>query len=632
MTLFYLLVLALVSPILHLVIGEWASEAALRWILRKPAEPTSPIGYWRLYYCVGLLLSLCLVFVLANVGLPLALAYVISLGAAGPVLHRVRFWLSAMTIRPSLNFALWFTIVLTLGVSLVNSVDGVQTPWRNNYGDLTWHMGMITSFVFGDNFPPQNHLFAGVTLSYPFFMNLWTAALWSLSPGVDSFALVFLYQWMVIWIVIYYALEGDRLPLLPWVVLFGGGAYLIITRALGIEQGLAFAGAGPYAHDLIDKGYPWTPFLTTIWVPQRTAIFGAMTLLTAIEALHRATGPQGATTEGERHRLVFLSGLVLGLSPLVHTHFFLTAAVYGALTLGARVLRSGDEREARLREMYLFLLALLPVLLGLPWIIAKSGIITISGSWMQTEPGFLRAFSDGTLLWLRNAFPWLASVGLFFYLSRSWRTCAVIVTMFLAANVVQISSWNWDQLKIFLGIYLITMSLWQTLPNARARRAHWLLVVLLAPCIAELVISLQRYDRYTVYTKEELKLAEEVRDATSPSAVIAAAPDHNSPVTLTGRKMFYGYEGTLSSHGLDYMPRRELFLSLDKLAKCRELAEADERIAPSVSCPQYLYWSDREKRYWKIDKPPAPFAATKLPQLYELGSVPVSAAPPGSSQ
>lgn len=45
----------------------------------------------------------------------------------------------------------------------------------NNYGDLPLHLAYITSFVYGNNIPPQDPSFAGEKLVYPFLSDFLSA-------------------------------------------------------------------------------------------------------------------------------------------------------------------------------------------------------------------------------------------------------------------------------------------------------------------------------------------------------------------------------------------------------------------------------------------------------------------------
>jgi len=595
-----LLLIMAVSPLAQIVCGEWVLEHVFAAVRKEHSESDLLVEYWKVYLLVGLFVSLTIVLALCCAGLPLPLSLLLALAPAGLRLARAIAWLRRFRPTPSINFCIWFSFTLALGISLVSSVSGIQTPWQNNYGDLAWHLGMIDSFVFGRNFPPQNHLFAGDTLSYPFFINLWTAALWVFHPTPAALSHVFLYQWMIVWTVIYYAIDGDRTTMAPWAVLFGGGAYGAFRQTI-VDLGAAHH----YAHELIDKGFPWTPFLTTIWVTQRPAMLGAAVLLAGVQVFHRFLFSADAGREGERQ--VFFSGALFGTSPLVHTHLFIVGVLYTTFTLAFRAVR---QRVLR-KHLAWLLLGFFPALFYTPWIVGKSGIIRIAGGWMQDEQsGLLQSFAGGAGLWWQNGLPWLILTLIAALLTKRFLSAAVLALLFLLGNIFQLAVWNWDEIKIFLGIYLISLTLWNGSVSRKAWLGHWLLIFLTLPALTELYVSLKKYERYTVYTSEELELAAKIRRSIPSNAIIAAAPDHNSPVTLTGRRMFYGYEGTLSSHGLNFLPRRAIFQDLDRLLQC----------VPSDSgpCPDYLLWTEREKKYWNRATPGAALQSTSVPELFKI--------------
>src|SRR5512140_1322520 len=55
--------------------------------------------------------------------------------------------------------------------------DGIHTGGTQNLGDLPLHLGAITSFVDGNNFPPQNPSWAGAKFAYPFMSDFLTATM-----------------------------------------------------------------------------------------------------------------------------------------------------------------------------------------------------------------------------------------------------------------------------------------------------------------------------------------------------------------------------------------------------------------------------------------------------------------------
>src|SRR5213080_2646280 len=59
--------------------------------------------------------------------------------------------------------------------ALLDKPEGYYTGVLNNYGDLPFHLSVITRFAFGQNFPPEDPTFAGVRFTYPFITDFISA-------------------------------------------------------------------------------------------------------------------------------------------------------------------------------------------------------------------------------------------------------------------------------------------------------------------------------------------------------------------------------------------------------------------------------------------------------------------------
>ena len=46
--------------------------------------------------------------------------------------------------------------------AMIVKPEGIYTGVLNNFGDLPFHLSVITSFAYGQNFPPEDPTFAGV--------------------------------------------------------------------------------------------------------------------------------------------------------------------------------------------------------------------------------------------------------------------------------------------------------------------------------------------------------------------------------------------------------------------------------------------------------------------------------------
>lgn len=541
----------LAASLSQILIGYHTWQATLRLLNKlKLLDSEKPEINLIANFVLGLLVHLSAILLLKSLGTSWLIACLLPLLPC--VLdYKLLIKISkSIRLEPSLNFCLWFLVTFFLGLSLIQTHDGIQTIWANNYGDACFHLGMISSFTFGANFPPELHIFSGTPLSYPFFMNLWSASIWWINPSYYSLSVIWMIQWMICWSLVFWLLRGQDNQLLPWAVLFGGGTFAYLFDVLGDPT------TAP-AHSFIEKGQPWAPFLTTVWIPQRTTQLGLLTTLAPLALFHK---------DRDNSKSLVLAGLILAFSVLAHTHFLLITTLYIIFL-------------TKPKNLLPLLIALSPGLLFLPFILSKGGAFSLMNGWMD---------GNTFLMWAKNAPFWYLSLLALISITKNGRNIFVIFGLFIAANVFKIAFWEWDQIKIFIALYLCTISYWAYLESENALKIQILCVALILPGLFETCRVLQNISSSTMYTKAELKEVEEIKRITDPSDVILAKPDHNSAITLTGRKLYYGYEGTLWSHGIDHERRKKEMESLEGLS---ETCEED--------CPNYLYWSNREKGYWK---------------------------------
>src|SRR6267378_6234811 len=71
--------------------------------------------------------------------------------------------------------AVAIVIWLVFARAIFEKPDGIYTGVLNNYGDLPFHLSVITRFAWGQNFPPEDPTFAGVRFTYPFITDFISA-------------------------------------------------------------------------------------------------------------------------------------------------------------------------------------------------------------------------------------------------------------------------------------------------------------------------------------------------------------------------------------------------------------------------------------------------------------------------
>ena len=547
-------------------------------------------------FILGIFLTNALYLLLKSVSVPWAWVWVIILAAIPAQLTEVQKAQQQIKFSACLNinFIIWAFINLLIGCSLFEvTSEGIQSIWISNYGDLAFHLGMLASFVFGDNFYPQYNIFAGHTLSYPFTVNLWSSAFWSQSPQFLGLKYVFFYQWQVVWLSVYFLLKGNLNKLLPWVILLGGGVYFSWSKE---------------APPMIEQGFFWVPLLPTTWIPQRSAMLGLLLLLTSLKIFFEYLQNPVAGRS-----LLFYLALLTASFPLVHGHFFLIFLGFIAIFSVCLFI----QRKLSLTAVALLALSCLPAIITSISISDKAAIFHWMYDWTVGDKKkywylgtLLEQYMDSPLIsmpvnWLVNAWPIFIIFGVFIYQTRNYLLVAVLLILFLVGNFVKMHYWDFDQVKYFVGLYVLFIFIWsEKFPKSRL---NFLLLLLVIPGVVNLAWTVGDRQTYTTYSAKDLEIAENIRRRTPANAVIASAPDHNSAALLSGRKLYLGFVGTLWTHGINYHQRESANKDLLKIKNCE--------VEP---CPNYLYWSESSRKYWKMETPPAIFGRTDLPYLFKV--------------
>ena len=528
------------------------------------------------------------------------------------------------------HYAIWLLVIILLGGSLFIADDSIKTPWMNNYGDLAFHLGMITHLTFGPDFPPEYHLFAGESLSYPFFINLWTSILWAPFSELATLPTVFLWQWVILWTILYFSFDAKKNLYLPWLLLLGGGSYIAI--ALKPEE---------WSWRLINEGYPWTTLLSTVWVTQRSALMGAAVSAVAIRLVFSINQQENMVDSQRRWAVnlqyAFIAGSLIAFSPLVHTHFFMVCALFCGAYLLLKCVRCDDVRfhlsipavstssdALSIRsvrswwnnhEAQSFIVLFFTACLAMcffPLLSGKSSMIQFMYGWLVPlpKPPVFEHIIQSTALWLSNAGHWLFIWALLWVLSRKHQAFLIVTILFLLGNLVLLSGWEWDQIKVFLAIYLVFLMIWSQINSSTVKRVSGLCALVLAgPGAYELYRIYESKPLFTLYDSNTVSLSKVIQEVTAQESIIAVAPDHNNVITLSGRRQFMGYPGTLASHNIDYGERERVMKDLKKIASCAENASAKTQ----AYCPEYLVWDTSAIRYWKRQHPGAGFEPVSIP-------------------
>jgi len=444
---------------------------------------------------------------------------------------------------------------------LWSTPGGLSTGIINNFGDIAWHTELISSFAEGQSTPPNNPIYFGQRLAYPFLADFASAIL-LVSGATITQSIVLLAMTMLPTLFILFYLVAKKVTestqaatIALLLLLFSGSTFgwLQIAQDISTQGGISQLLSGPWrfyysgAADPTSAYHLINPLLGLI-LPQRSLLFGLSISLAIIWILLSANKTR------KTHYMV--AGALAGMLPLFHAHSVL---VLVPLIIGLVWLNKSRT------WLYFFLPA---AILGLPQVVyyltapSQGAALTLQPGWMKP------AGSNFFLYWIQNTGLLVpaAIAGLVMKNRRNIQLLTGVgLLLFVAANVWLIAQWEWDNTKIFLYWLLFTLPIvgWVSV-EAMKRTPAWVHILILLTLVLhgvsgfiDLTYLMIKPQQYVVWDTNAVKFAQQVKDTTSPNAVIVTAPVHNSSIELTGRPRYIGYAGHVWSHGINGYAREQ---------------------------------------------------------------------------
>lgn len=445
---------------------------------------------------------------------------------------------------------------------LVIESDGLYAGWRSIWGDWAAHLTYINSFVYGNNFPPQNPILAGTKLSYPFLADFLSAIL--IKEGLHFIPAMILPSFILslasvaLLFSLAKALLKKTIPaiLTVFIILLNGGLGFVQffqdISSSGFWQTLSNL---PREYTYLPKqGIQWINIVTSEFIPQRGFLLGLPIGLIVIFLLWE-------TTKKRRKQLLLLAGFLTSTLPLIHAHSFLVV-IFTATWIALSTIR-------RLKDLPEWAPFFLPILFfTLPQILYFYPHLG-SQPPLKLQIGWMAYKTHDNLIWF-----WIKNFGLmvilipigFFLAPRKIKLFYLpFVTLFILANFFLFQPWEWDNTKIFTYWYIFSSPLAViTLSQIWKRKQIFnkisvlVLILLMALSGALDILKLTDYqlNKLRFFDNQQLELAELVRQTTPKNAIFLTAPthDHLIPV-LTGRKILLGFRGWLWTYGIDYSDR-----------------------------------------------------------------------------
>ena len=487
-----------------------------------------------------------------------------------------------------------FILFKVFSRAVIENHDGISTGLLNNFGDLPFHLSVITSFAYGHNYPPEDPTYAGVSFTYPFLSDFASAIFVRSGASlrdamfIVSFILAIaffglLHRWALVML-------RDKLAAIitPLIVLLNGGFgwYLLFEKAWNGEGGLwgVLTNLPPSFTVIPETTWRWGNAISALLVPQRGFLMGLPLAVIAFTqwwlALAKDADVQKRDAQQTKTKLrrptptrapadsrfsqptrrMIAAGVAAGLLPLVHAHSFVV--VMGVAACLALI-------HIRWREwLTFFAVASAIALPQLLWSTLNSAVD--ASTFFAFELGWDRGRENPVVFWLMNTglfIPLIVTaillktngylVGkrlLLFYLP--------FTLCFIVPNFLKMAPWIWDNIKVLYYWWLASSPLvalllaWLWRRGRVLRAASVLLFVIVTLAGALDVVGIAFRDvKYGVFDAAGVLFAERVKQVTQPRSLIIHAPVHNTPVFLTGRRSLMGYPGHIWTHGLEFVQR-----------------------------------------------------------------------------
>ena len=498
----------------------------------------------------------------------------------------------------SIGYFLFYTATIVIlwkvfDRAVMEDATGISTGLLNNFGDLPFHISVITSFAYGNNFPPEDPTYAGVRFTYPFLSDFASAIFVRCGASLRDSTFIVSYLLAVAFVGLVHrwalVLLRDRLAaiLTPMIVLFNGGLgwTLLFSKAVSDAQGLwgVLVNLPPSFTVIPDSIWRWGNAVSTLLVPQRGFLMGLPLAVIAFTQWWLATEKESDAAKREtdrgkskqrrpalapeppsrfplRTRRMMAAGVAAGLLPLVHAHSFV--AVMGMAACLALI-------NIRWREWFAFFAVASAIAIPqLLWSTMNSAVD--ASTFFAWHLGWDRGEENPIVFWFKNTgffIPLIfAAILLRFdgYLvgKRLLMFYLPFTLCFIIPNFVKMAPWIWDNIKILYYwwlasaplVALLLAKLWQQGRTRKVIAGLLFVCITLAGALDVFGIAFRSVN-YDVFDAAGVQFAEKVKQRTAPRSLIIHAPVHNTPVFLTGRRSLMGYPGHIWTHGLEFMQR-----------------------------------------------------------------------------
>jgi hypothetical protein len=452
--------------------------------------------------------------------------------------------------------------------------EGVFSGGSTSY-DIGFHLALITSFLYGANFPPLYTLFPPAPLLYPFLPDFQVSVLGALGMSLRSALLLtsiplalaitgLIYSFALRLVTPKENESNQSITTMPIasaalatiIFLLNGGLGFVYFfqdwRDSGKTFGTFWSTLQINYANIGTRNIQWVNFIADAMLPQRTSLFGfsAALIVFTLFAVVWQTNDDDKAKSRRAVKLLIVAGVLTGLLPLFHAHAYLGIGIVSGFLFLLRPSR---------RWLAFWIPA---VLLSLPFLLTIAAHVS-TNSFVRFSPGW-RGHGERVWLWF-----WLRNIGLpALVIFPAWLVAPAVWRRFYLAFVgllvisllVMVSPNDFDNIKLMYLWYAPTSVLIASwlIRLALVKRQRLLASALALLCIASGLLALhyEDVDHNLLFTHEEMAAAVVARERTTAQALFLTAPTVRQPIlSLAGRAVLRANTAWLWSHGYEFAAR-----------------------------------------------------------------------------
>lgn len=506
--------------------------------------------------------------------------------------------------------------------------DGSYKVGQSTFGDLSLHLGIITSIAEQKTFPPEYSIYPGHLLSYPFLTNSLSASIYLFGASLrNSILMPSLVMLLALFIGLYsfsYQLTNKRaVALLAFVLfLYNGGfgfAYFMENvRANPENLTRIFSDFYHTPTNFNEHNIRWSNTICDMLIPQRTTLAGWSFLVFALWLL------QAGISSGKRKYFV-ICGTIAGLMPMIHTHSFLAL---GLISMTWMPLYLIQVRGHQFQQNFIHWICYgtIACLLAAPQIFYWTLRQATEGGFVKLHYDWVNAEDIWVWFWIKNAgIVFLLLLPAFFASNkRSLLTYSGAITIFIVSEILIFQPNYYDNNKLFYVWYLLScilvadymVILWDKIHDIPGRSLLAGIVIFFCMLSGLLTMGREAVSTYVLFDANMVKTAEFIKTATPVDALFISADNHNNAITsLAGRNILSGTGLFLYFHGVNQSARAEDIKTMYQNPEMFEVLAKQYHI-------DYVMLSSNERSQFNVD---GEFFRAQYPMIFQSGDVEIFA-------